>query len=72
MAQSYKDLSDAMKKATELQNKTGQIYLVGKDAKAIFFPDLTTWPYPITFPGFVGYRKLVFSSIVGGLFLKWF
>jgi len=37
MAQSYKDLSDAMKKATELQNKTGQIYLVGKDAKGSYF-----------------------------------
>ena len=33
----YKDLSDAIKKATELQSKTGQMYLVGKDAKGSYF-----------------------------------
>lgn len=32
-----KDLSDAMKKATDLQNKTGEIYLVGQDKKGSYF-----------------------------------
>ena len=32
-----KDLSDAMKKATDLQNKTGEVYLVGQDKKRFLF-----------------------------------
>jgi len=33
----YKDMSDAIKEATSLQNKTGMLYLVGKNDKGSYF-----------------------------------
>ena len=33
----YKDVSEAIRKATEMQNKHGMVFLVGKDDKGSYF-----------------------------------